>query len=123
MDAQFDTDILLDALRDVKAAQSELLRYRKRYISRLTWHEIFTQSLPDRSEQGEGFLGHFMIVELNEEIARRAATLRSQTPGLDLHAAINLASAQDGGRIFVSRNDKIFSPAMPGIRIAYTLTD
>lgn len=119
--AAFDTDILVDALCGVPEAGQELARYAQRYVSRVTWMEIFRRGLPDDARNAEGFLANFSIVELNEEIARCAAQLRAQQPSLTLDNAIILASAQTSGRILVTRNTKDFPAAMPGIRVPYTL--
>ena len=119
--AAFDTDILLDALRGVSAAGSELARYGQRYISRVTWIAILTRALPDDAQTAEGFLANFSVVEVSEEVARSAAQLRAQRRGLSLENAIILASAQTAGRILVTRNTADFPAAMPGIRVPYTL--
>ena len=120
-EAVFDSNILIDALNDRGAAQAELTRYARRFISRMTWIEVMTGALPEDAKRAEGFLDHFHIIELNEEIGRRAATLRSQRKRLKLTDAIILASAQIGGRILVTRNTKDFPASMPGIRVPYTV--
>ena len=120
-EAVFDTNILIDALRDIQPAQWELSRYSQRYISRMSWIELLVGALPDDAARAEGYLSHFRIIELNEDIARHAATLRSQRSRLKALDAIILASAQKTGRILVTRNTKDFPAAMPGIRVPYTL--
>jgi len=116
----FDSNILIDALRDVPAAHRELLRYNRRFISRVTWIEVMVGALPDDSVRAEGFLDYFQIIELNEEIGRLAAVLRSQRRSLKALDAIILASAQTTGRILVTRNTKDFPANMPGVRVPYT---
>ncbi|MEH6716307.1 type II toxin-antitoxin system VapC family toxin [Parasphingorhabdus flavimaris] len=120
-EAVFDSNILIDALNDVGSAHAELKRYDRRYISRLTWVEVVTGALPDDGDRAEGFLSYFTIIEVNEEIGRRAALLRSDRKRLKMVDAIMLASAQLSGRILITRNTKDFPAAMPGIRIPYTL--
>ena len=120
-EAVLDTNILIDALGDVPAAHAELLRYSGRYISRMTWIEIMVGALPDDAARAEGYLAHFRIIELNEEIARHAATLRAQRRRLKAFDAIILASAQKTGRILVTRNTRDFPAEMPGIRVPYIL--
>jgi len=119
--AAFDTHILLDALRGVRAAGNELARYGQRYISRVTWIEVLTRALPDDARTAEGFLANFSVVEVSEEIARCAAQLRAQRPALSFENAVILASAQTSGRILVTRNTADFPAEMPGIRVPYTL--
>jgi predicted nucleic acid-binding protein len=119
--AAFDTAILLDALQGHGGAGAELQRYRQRFISRLSWIEIMSRAQPDDVQRAEGFLSHFGVVEVSDEIARCAAQLRGQRSGLSIDNAVILASAQVAGRILVTRNTKDFPATMPGIRVPYTL--
>ena len=121
--ALFDTWILLDALRGVAQAGAELQRYSRRYLSRISWVEVMTYGLPDDGRRTEDFLGHFIVVELSDEIARSAAQLRAQRRGLTLSNAIILASAQTAGHILVTRNTTAFPAQMPGIRVPYTIEE
>ncbi|SIN90183.1 hypothetical protein SAMN02745824_2230 [Parasphingorhabdus marina DSM 22363] len=120
-EAVFDSNILFDALNDIGRASVELQRYDRRYISRLTWIEILTKALPDDGDRAEEFLSFFNVIEVNEEIARRAALLRSDRRRLKAMDAVVLASAQLTGRILITRNNRDFPAEMPGIRIPYTL--
>jgi predicted nucleic acid-binding protein len=119
--AAFDTPVLIDALKGHPEAGAELQRYRQRFISRITWIEVMGKAQPDDAQRAEGFLSHFSVVEVSEEIARCAAQLCGQRPGLSLDNAVILASAQVSGRILITRNTKDFPAAMPGIRVPYTL--
>ena len=76
--AAFDTPVLIDALQGHPEAGAELQRYRQRFISRITWIEVMSQAQPDDAQRAEGFLSHFSVVEVSEEIARSAAQLRGQ---------------------------------------------
>lgn len=40
IDAQFDSDILIDALRGVEAARTEIRRAGRKSISRVSWTEV-----------------------------------------------------------------------------------
>ncbi len=120
-EAVFDSNILFDALSDVGRANVELQRYDRRYISRLTWVEVLTRALPDDGDRAEDFLSFFNIIEVNEEIGRRAALLRSDRRRLKAMDAVILASAQLTGRILITRNTRDFPAEMPGIRVPYTL--
>lgn len=120
-EALFDTGILLDALRGVPPAQTELESCKRRYISRISWIELMAQALPDDGDRIERFLRHFNIVELSDEIARRAALLMSQRRAFPLSSAIILATAQLSGRILVTRNASVFPASMLGVRIPYRL--
>lgn len=120
-EAVFDSNILIDALRDVTRAQSELLRYSQRFISRMTWIEVMVGALPDDGARADAYLDHFRVIEVTEEIARQAAVLRSQRRRLKALDAVILATAQVTGRVLVTRNTKDFPAEMPGIRIPYAL--
>ena len=110
-EATFDTNILIDALNDVPEAHAELTQYTRRFISRISWIEVLTGA--------EGFLSYFTMVEVTEEISRRAAMLRAQRKRLQIPDAIILASAQVAGRVLITRNTKDFPAQMPGIRVPY----
>lgn len=120
-EAMFDTGILVDALHGHGAAQGELAACQRRYVSRISWIELVARALPDDGDRIESFLRHFNVVELTDEIARRAALLRSQRGQLPLASAIILASAQLSGRILVTTNSSDFPATMLGIRIPYKL--
>jgi predicted nucleic acid-binding protein len=122
-EAVFDRDILVDALAGLGAAQGELTRCPRRFISRLTWIDLVTAARPGETQAIEGFLGCFGVIDVSEDIARRAAMLRGdgRTMTLGLVDAVVLASAQTSGRILVTRNTRAFPAAMPGIRVPYTL--
>lgn len=120
-EAVFDSNIVIDALRDIRPAQNELLRYSQRFISRMTWIEVMVGAFPADGTRAEAYLDHFRVIEITEEIARQAAVLRSQRRRLKALDAVILASAQVTGRVLVTRNTKDFPAEMPGIRVPYTL--
>jgi predicted nucleic acid-binding protein len=120
-EALFDTGILVDALRGHGPAEAELSACARRFVSRVSWVELMAQALPDDGDRIERFLRHFHVIELSDEIARRAALLMSQRRAFPLASAIILASAQTAGKILVTRNAQIFPANMLGIRIPYRL--
>lgn len=120
-DYLFDTVILIDALRDVAPARVELLRHKRNWISRISWIEVMAGARPEESEIVEDFLRHFSVVEISEDVGRRAAAIRSQRRSLKLPDAIIWASAQTSGKIIVTRNTRDFPAQMPGIRVPYAL--
>lgn len=115
----FDTVILIDALCDIDAAKTELLRNKRNWISRITWIEVMAGAQADEADIIEDFLRNFSVVELSEEIGRRAAAIRVQRRAIKLPDAIIWASAQTSGKILVTRNTKDFPAQMPGIRVPY----
>ena len=121
IDAQFDSDILIDALIGVEAARSEIRRAGRKSVSRVSWTEVMSAADPQTIKAVEAFLGCFLVEEIGDAVARRAAALRAERKGLTLADAFVLATAQISGRILVTRNIKVFPASMPGIRIPYTL--
>ena len=121
IDAQFDSDILIDALLGVEAARAEIRRAGRKSVSRVSWTEVMAAADPATVKAVEAFLGCFQVEEIGDAVARRAAALRAERKGLTLADAFVLATAQIGGRILVTRNIKVFPASMPGIRIPYTL--
>lgn len=121
IDAQFDSDILIDALIGVEAARSEIRRAGRKSVSRVSWTEVMSAADPQTIKAVEAFLGCFQVEEIGDAVARRAAALRAERKGLTLADAFVLATAQISGRILVTRNIKVFPASMPGIRIPYTL--
>lgn len=121
----FDSNIVIDALRGIDEANSELLRAVRAsgrvWISRVAWVEVMSKSEQRQLERLKRFLSGFGVDELDEEVGDRAAALRRERPRLKSPDAIVLASAQIRGRILVTRNIKDFPANLPGIRVPYTL--
>ena len=115
-----DTVILVDALMGVEQAKRELLARRRNWISRITWTEVMAGASADGDYETENFLRFFSVIEVSEEIGRRAALISSQN-AIKLPDAIIWASAQTTGRILVTRNTRDFPAKLPGIRVPYTL--
>ncbi|GAO78428.1 MULTISPECIES: PIN domain-containing protein [unclassified Sphingopyxis] len=121
IDAQFDSDILIDALNGIEAARAEIRRAGRKSVSRVSWTEVMSAADPTSVKAVEAFLGCFQVEEIGDAVARRAAALRAERKGLTLADAFVLATAQISGRILVTRNIKVFPASMPGIRVPYTL--
>lgn len=119
--AQFDSDILIDALIGVEAARAEIRRASRKSISRISWAEVMAAADADSVKAVENFLGCFTVEEVGDAVARRAAVLRAERSAMTLCDALVLATAQLSGRILVTRNVAIFPASLPGIRIPYTL--
>jgi predicted nucleic acid-binding protein len=119
--ASFDSNVLIDALNGHRRAQAELERVDELWISRVTWIEVMSRVDDATMGRTRSLLSAFMVDELDEAIAARAAALRNERRSLKLPDAVILASAQVRGRILVTRNTKDFPANMPGIRVPYTL--
>ena len=119
-DPFFDTNILIDWLKDLSPARAELGRYRRHRISRIVWTEVLAgASLERRSEVREA-IAPFDVVEIDARIAEAAADIHHRSR-MRLMDAYILATAQVNGAILITRNTKDFPANMPGIRVPYIL--
>jgi predicted nucleic acid-binding protein len=119
-DPFFDTNILIDWLRDRAPAITELSRYRRHRISRIAWTEVLAGEPLESRPTVRDLIAPFEVVELDGRIATAAADIRHRTR-MKLMDAYILATAQVNGAILITRNIKDFPVNMPGIRVPYTL--
>ena len=119
MKALFDTNILIDYLNGVPAAQQELARHRDRRISVMTWMEVLAGAHgADEEDVIEMFLRDFQVVEITRRIAREAIEIR-RAHRARLPDAVIWASARTESALLVTRNTKDFPADDPGIRVPY----
>ncbi len=76
MNAVFDTNIVIDALNGVAAADSEYSRYTQVFISRITWMEVLVGAQDDNAQVRDFLDTQFEIVPLDLAVAERAIQLR-----------------------------------------------
>lgn len=120
----FDSNILIDTLRGISQARTELRRaaeFGKIWVSRAVWIEVLSKGQGTGLKRAEVLLSGFGIDEIDGEIAARAASMRRERQRLKAMDAIILATAQIRGRVLVTRNTKDFPAEMPGIRVPYQL--
>lgn len=118
--ALFDTNILIDYLHGIPAAQQELARYDNHAISIVTWMEVMSGAAPAHEAATRSFLGAFDRIELTGAVAERSVVLRNKYR-LKLPDAIVWASAQVHGMLLVSRDAKAFPIDDPGVRMPYAV--
>lgn len=119
MKALFDTNILIDYLNGVDAAQAELARHRHRLISVITWMEVLAGAKDDEEEDViDMFLRDFTVVDLTRGIAREAVEIR-RADRLRLPDAVIRATARVESALLVTRNTRDFSKDDPGVRVPY----
>jgi predicted nucleic acid-binding protein len=116
--ALFDTNILIDHLRGIEGARTELGRYEDKAISIVTWMEVLVGAPPPAAAATRGFLDSFVVVPIDTAVAERAVALR-QVHRVKLPDAIVWASAQAHGRLLVTRDTKGFPSDDPGVRVPY----
>lgn len=119
LSALFDSTILIDYLNGSQKAQAELHRYQKRFISVIAWVEVMVKVDPQAEVDTRSFLNRFTVLPLSTQIAERSVILRRDR--LKLPDAMIYATAQVHDLLFVTRNTRDFSEAMPGVRIPYEL--
>jgi predicted nucleic acid-binding protein len=121
----FDANIVIDALVGYPPARAEIQRAAsaglRPWISRMAWIEVLSKGDETIVREAMAFLSRFGLDEIDDEISRRAASLRRERPRLKSPDAIILATAQIRGRVLVTRNTKDFPAQMPGIRVPYIL--
>lgn len=119
MKALFDTNILIDYLNGVDAAQAELAAHRHRLISIVTWMEVLAGARSDaESDVIEMFLRDFRVVEVTRGVAREAVEIR-RAHRLKLSDAVIWASARQESALLVTRDVRDFPKNQPGIRVPY----
>ena len=115
----FDTNILIDYLNGVEAAQAEIDGQSKRLISIVTWMEFLAGARNDEeADVIEMFLREFRVVEISRPIARDAVALRKERR-LRLPDAIIWATANHESALLVTRNTRDFPANHPGVRVPY----
>jgi predicted nucleic acid-binding protein len=119
-DPFFDTNIIIDWLRDSSRAAAELARYRRHRISRVTWAEVLAAEPLETRDYVQELIAPFDVIEVDGRVSMAAADIRHRM-NMKLLDALILATAQVHGAILVTRNTKDFPARMPGVRVPYTV--
>lgn len=117
----FNTNILIDFLNGVPEAQVATSPYGRRCISRITWMEVLAGVKDTPGEDiARTFLAQFDVIEMTEEVAEAALTLRRHhVPRLKLPDAIILASARMLGCRLITRNTRDFPADSVDVHVPY----
>ncbi len=117
----FDTNILIAFLPGVPEAQVAAAPYSRRCISRITWMEVLAGVKDTPGEDiARTFLAQFEVVEMTEEVAEAALTIRRHhVPKLKLPDAIILASARQLGCRLITRNVRDFPSDSADVHVPY----
>jgi predicted nucleic acid-binding protein len=113
-----DTNIIIDYLNGDSRAKQFFDREPKPAISIITYMETMIGANETLKDTTRAFLKSLEIVQINEEIAELAVSLR-QSHRLKLPDAIILASAQFLGATLVTRNTKDFGEGGIGVIVPY----
>src|SRR5690348_15865648 len=76
MKALFDTNILIDYLRGIEAARTELDRYADKTISIVIWMEVLVGTPPPLATATRDFLDSLTVIPIDTAVAERAVLLR-----------------------------------------------
>ncbi|MCA9941596.1 MAG: type II toxin-antitoxin system VapC family toxin [Anaerolineales bacterium] len=120
MIAVFDTNIVIDALNGVEAADVEYGRYERVLISRITWMEVLVGAQGNDADLRDFLESYFEVMSLDLIVAEAAIQIR-RTQRIRLPDAIIWATARTNNAILVTRNTRDFPPDQPGIHLPYTL--
>jgi predicted nucleic acid-binding protein len=118
--AVFDTNILVDYLRGIASAATELALYKRPAISVISWIEVMAGTTAQTEKAARAFLQTFDLLEIDAKVAEQAVILR-KTRRIKLPDAVIWATAQVHQSLLVSRNTRDFDPLDPGIRVPYTI--
>jgi predicted nucleic acid-binding protein len=118
--AVIDTNILVDYLRGIPFAATELALYKNPAISTISWIEVMAGTTTQTEKTARAFLQTFDLLEIDAKVAEQAVIFR-KTRRVKLPDAVIWATAQVHGRLLVSRNSRDFDPRDPGVRVPYTL--
>jgi hypothetical protein len=111
--------VLVDYLRGDRRAVHAIEEQPHRAISALTWIETMFLAPPEQYGPTLAFLRSFERLSINEAIADEALRLKEANPALDLHRALNWATARANRLIFVSSSKDELPDADPGISLPY----
>jgi predicted nucleic acid-binding protein len=115
-----DTGVLVDYLRGDPRAADVVESHAHRAISALTWLETMAMAPRNRQAPTLAFLRSFERLSISEAIADEALVLKEAHPGLDLHQALNWATARANRLVFVSTLADVLPVADAGIVLAYS---
>ena len=118
--ALFDTNVLIDYLNGIDAADQELSRYPGKVISVITWMEVLAGAAPEEQGAVRAWLLYFEVMALGGAVAERAEAIRKARRNR-LRDAMIWATAQVHSMLLVSRNTKDFPETEPGVRVPYVL--
>jgi predicted nucleic acid-binding protein len=118
--ALFDTNILIDYLNGIKAAQTEMARYNEKAISIITWMEVMVGTTAATAESTRLFLTQFDVYPLTDAVAEKVLEIRKKKR-IKLPDVIVLATALTEKCLLITRNIKDFPKDEPGIRMPYKI--
>jgi predicted nucleic acid-binding protein len=117
--AVIDTNILVDYLRGIALAATELALYQSPAISVISWMEVMAGTTGQTESAARAFLQSFDLLQIDARVAEQAVILR-KARRIKLPDAVIWATAQVNQCLLVSRNTRDFDQNDPGVRVPYT---
>ena len=116
-----DSNILIDALRDIGGSVAFLATLDEASISVITHIEVLVGAKTLQAEAGaRALLSHFRRIDLTAAIAEQSVIVRRERR-LDLPDAVIYATAELHGLRIATRNTKHFKTDDPRVLVPYTL--
>ncbi|MDY6991421.1 MAG: PIN domain-containing protein [Pseudomonadota bacterium] len=116
----FDTNIVIDALNGIVAADEEYCRYDRVYISVMTWMEIMIGTEEHDRLTAPFLHEYFITIPITQSIVEQAVIIRKRYP-IRLPDALIQASAQVHRALLVTRSSGDFPTEYPNVRCPYQL--
>lgn len=116
----FDTNVVVDYLHGVPEAQRELALYEEWGLSIVTWMEVMIGTDERTDKATRRFLANFDVYPIDDAVAELAVSIRRERR-MKLPDSIIHATASAHSMLLVTRDEKDFALAAPGIRVPYRL--
>ena len=120
MKAVIDSNILVDYLRGIPSAATELALYKNPAISTFSWMEVMAATTAQGEKAARAFLQTFDLLEIDAKVAEQAVILR-KSRRIRLPDAVIWATAQVQQCLLVTRNTRDFDQNEPGVRVPYVV--
>lgn len=120
LEALFDTNIIIDYLNGIPESRAELARYRRVFISPITFVEVLVGTSQASDVTVRAFLARFTMAELSTATLEAAIRLRKEYR-IRVPDALVWAAAEIHGLLIVTRNTRDFPAEHPSVRVPYTL--
>lgn len=108
--AIFDSDVLIDILRDVQGASEAIDSFEKEqnYVSAITFGEILFGMREEERTDTFRLLSGFKVISTDAETIMLAAAVKNRAKGhkLDLYDCIIAATAIKHSQVLVTRNSR-----------------
>ena len=120
MKVVFDSNIIIDFLNGDDRAREAISRYKKSFISAVTWMEVMIGCNEEESVIARNFLNSFTIIQTNPEICSLAVDIRKARK-IKLPDALIQATCESIDALLITRNIKDFPENLDFVKVPYSL--